>query len=228
MDESNGGITVILVSILLILGVATIIYFAYFGNNGSKLSILDDLNEPISYVDLGKDANTTNNSSIPKLIQDRDKNIWIKAQLEQLKIIKIKKNDLHISGKPTILCNENDEFIIVNPKIEDFEGTIDLNANKIYGKAKSIISGENILKLGCEIDLENFEKISLNNFVGDFEKNRVNGVIDTEDLQKELNNAYLRIKNYTGKLIINKDIMTLDGNAIEIQIVQNGTNIVIN
>ena len=207
----------IIITIVLILIIGLIVYFAYYGTTTSNIS--DNVGSYVEDLSNGSSKATDFNNPQDSFIPDG--NLELKATLNSLKSVKI-DGDIKISGIVNATC-DNRELVLENPTLTDFIGDISLELKTINGRLTNIVLGNNIIPMNCTFNAPDFEAIETENFKGNFEEVGVSGNIDVGG-NVELNNAYLRIFDFAGSLKISETI-EIEGIASKSIIVQDGKSI---
>lgn len=223
MSNSKGNIFIIT---LLVAAIILIVFFAYYANNNQTDDLTALPRNDYNYNSSNPLEPKPGNTSIIDI--NTKSNFDITSTVEGINFFNITNSKIAFNGDITAKCSEKTEYFLINPEFFDFTGTIDLNSSKIKGNVKTIQVGENILTVNCLIELESFENLQIRDFFGTIEQNNVSGILQTQELNKNLDKAFIRIQDFNGNITIKNKSTTLNGTAKEIRITQNQANIILN
>lgn|GEM_PF-6352656 len=224
----EGETETILITVILLVIIGLIVYFAYFSDNTNSTF------QNAAKVDNNSLQNTLHmqNVSNQNLSDASDDNtsatqtefVSLTAKLYNIDSINIINSDVIIKGNTYLGCNE-ESFSLTDPLLKNFNGSYNFKEKTLTGKTQEITIKDNILNLNCNLTGKEIDNISIAYFADTIEENFISGTIVTQELTKDLNQAYLILTDFNGTAAINSGFFELTGTSSSINITQNGTNV---
>lgn len=203
--NQKGDFFIYLIFSIVILLIGAIIFYVYQGQDSFDWFSKDkDLNFSNSFKDNNKLPATNNTQKLDVYKNSYD----FKAEIGINTTYDVKDNNISIIGKPTI----SNILILKNPYLSHFNGaigeTIEGYVNTIYFEDSEII-----VKSKVNFDLNDIDKMVIEELKINFENTNISGKIFLENNTLDLDKAYLNFKGFTGNATINpkNNTITFEG-----------------
>lgn len=224
--NQNGNI---IVTIFLVILIALIIYFAYYPTGFSSSNESVQETNPTDTLSTISQKTYTSLRETGTKTTSKDRNVKVTASIENTTEITIANTSIELSDNALINCSGLD-INIKNSNIEVNTGKVTLNDEGVEfnGNVKSISSEDSSISYTGEKILNCIAKsksIDIDNYVASVEQMKVNGTINANNVEKKLDDAYLKIEDYNGTAKLRDKTLTIDGLATLVSIVQSSTRI---